>query len=94
MNRTSVVILVLVLLLLVAGVFITITLVKNYQRKEMLQQQTIYQQGIQAGFNLAVRQLLQQASTCRVVPVYADNVTLNLVAVECLQQKQPVNTSE
>jgi hypothetical protein len=53
---------------------------------KIAEQNSIYQQGMNQGYQLAVLQLLQQASTCQSVPVTANNVTLNLIAVECLQQ--------
>ena len=57
-----------------------------YQGVKVEEQNSFFQQGAQFGYQQAVLQLLQQASTCQQVPVTMDNVTLNLIAVECLQQ--------
>jgi len=54
-----------------------------------------YQQGAQFGYEQAVVQIIQQGMTCEPVPLFANtdegNVTLNMIAVECLQaaQNQP-----
>lgn len=78
----------MIIIALAAIIVITIGYIA-YDKYEETQQQEklkIQQAGIQAGYQQAVIQLLQQASTCNPVPVKANNVTLNLVAVECLQQ--------
>ena len=59
-----------------------------YQGVKVEEQNTVFQQGAEFGYQQAVAQLLQQASTCQQVPVTMNNVTLNLVAVECLQQAE------
>ena len=46
----------------------------------------IYQGGAQYGYELALSQLFQQASSCEPVPVTYNNQTINMIAVECLQQ--------
>ena len=62
------------------------------ENAKIAEQNSIFQQGFNNGttygYQMAVVQLLNQASTCKSVPVTANNVTLNLVATECLQ-KQP-----
>ena len=54
----------------------------EYQRVMTQEQFSAYQQGVQIGYQEAVRQLLEQASTCQQVPVTMNNLTLNLIAVE------------
>jgi uncharacterized membrane protein YebE (DUF533 family) len=46
----------------------------------------IYQQGAQEGYEQAVMQMFQQASSCQQVPLTVENQTIGIVAVECLQQ--------
>ena len=62
--------------------------VSAYQAAKQKQQISILQQGVQLGYEQAVLQLMQQAITCQQVPVTAQNQTLNLIAVECLQKAQ------
>lgn len=52
---------------------------------EQAEQMGIFQQGAAFGYEQAVVQLAQQAVTCQPVPVSVDNVTINMIAVECLQ---------
>ena len=47
----------------------------------------IYQQGAQVGYEQAVSQMFQQAASCQQVPLSVDNQTINIVAIECLQQQ-------
>ncbi len=42
----------------------------------------------QTGVQLALLSVMQQAGQCQTVPLTYGNVTMNLVAVECLQQAQ------
>ncbi|MGC9309527.1 MAG: hypothetical protein ACP5D2_02410 [Candidatus Nanoarchaeia archaeon] len=57
----------------------------KYQEKQLEQEVSIYREGMQAGYQQAVIQLYQQASTCQQVPIQYENQTLNIVAVKCLQ---------
>jgi len=50
--------------------------------------QDVYNQGALFGYQQAVLQLMQQVSTCQQVPIVYENTTLNVIAVECLQQAQ------
>ena len=61
----------------------------NEKTQKELQQKTA--EAYQAGIQSAVIQILQQASTCKPVPLTAQNTTLNLIPVECLQQQQQQN---
>lgn len=47
----------------------------------------IYQQGAQVGYEQAVTQIFQQAGSCQQVPLTVQNQTVNIIAVECLQQQ-------
>lgn len=46
----------------------------------------VYNRGAQAGYEYAIVQVAQQAATCQQVPLIVGNSTINVVAVECLQQ--------
>jgi len=46
-----------------------------------------FQLGVQYGFEQAITQLVQQAQTCEQVPILYNNQTINMIAVECLQQQ-------
>jgi flagellar basal body-associated protein FliL len=42
-------------------------------------------QGWNDGYTFAVVSLMQQASSCQPVPIYFENQTINVIAIECLQ---------
>ncbi|MBU0466042.1 MAG: hypothetical protein KJ718_04570 [Nanoarchaeota archaeon] len=63
-------------------------LIDKYNEKRQQEQLNAFQQGAQAGYEQAVIQIVQQALTCQSVPLYVENQTINVIAVECLQ-KQP-----
>lgn len=92
MRTQNVIIAVLAVLLVIAAGFIAATQIRAYNLEKKAEQQKLsdeaYQKGAQEGYAVAITQLMQQAATCNQVPVYANNVTMNLVAVECLQQGQ------
>jgi hypothetical protein len=60
----------------------------EYQRIKTQEQLSVYQQGVVIGYQQAVIQLLNQVSTCQQVPVTYENLTINVIAVDCLQQAQ------
>jgi hypothetical protein len=62
--------------------------VSEYQKMKNQEQLSAYQQGVVIGYQQAVIQLLNQVSTCQQVPVTYENLTINVIAVECLQQAQ------
>lgn len=51
--------------------------------KYRVKQASIYQKGLQDGFQQMLTYMFQQASTCRQVPLTVQNQTINLIAVEC-----------
>ncbi len=91
-NRQAIAIIILIILLVFAVGYISLD---KYKTRQLQNQILIYKQGLQAGYEQAIIQLFQQAMTCQQVPIWAPvqagnqtvNKTLNLVAVECLQQK-------
>lgn len=74
---------VLAVLLLIAVIFIVVTQIQQYNEEKSIE---IYQMGMQVGYEEAIKQLMSGLSTCQAVPLYAGNVTMEAVAVECLQQ--------
>ena len=90
-KKSSWTILVLMILLVIALVYIAYTQYSSYIQKRnttiMQSYQQSYQEGTQDGYEFAIRQLVQQSLSCNPVPVFADNISVNLIAVECLQQQ-------
>ncbi|UCD03356.1 MAG: hypothetical protein JSV63_01835 [Candidatus Aenigmatarchaeota archaeon] len=82
-NRQRLIILVMAISLVITVSYIVMDF---FQKMKAADENTAFAQGFQVGYEQAVLQLLQQASTCQPVPVTADNFTLNLLATECLQQ--------
>jgi len=82
-NKT--IILALAILLILAISYIG---VGKYNQRQMQKQVLVYQQGLQAGYQQAIIQIMQQAVTCQQVPLFAQNQTMNIVAVECLQKSE------
>lgn len=62
--------------------------IDKYFQARQAEQLSLFQQGAQAGYQQAVLQLMQQAATCRQVPLFYNNQTINVIAVECLSQAQ------
>jgi len=84
MNKQKIAILVLAILLILAIAYISMG--RYFQNKEQ-KQLAVFQQGAQYGYQQAIIQIMQQALTCQQVPMFAQNQTINLIAVECLQPK-------
>lgn len=77
----NVLIIILIILLLASIGYI---LFDKYRTTKAQEQLSFFQQGVQIGYEQAILQLIQQASTCQPVPVFANNQTINMIAVECL----------
>lgn len=75
-----------IIIILILSFFIFQT---NYQNKKQTRELQIYQQGLQQGFEQAIVQLIFESRSCQPVPVFAGNVTANLIDVGCLKQSQP-----
>jgi len=83
--KSTIVIVILIVLLAIALGYIGYV---EYAKINTQKQLSVYQQGAQAGYEQAIIQVMQQASTCQQVPLHYNNNTVNLIAVECLQQNQ------
>ena len=94
MQKQNLTILVLVVLLAVALAYIGYGYYSSAQQAaqaaKQAEQNTLRDQGIQYGEQLAIYQIFQQAATCQQVPLFYGNSTvnqtINVVAIECLQQ--------
>lgn len=82
MKKTNVIILVLSIALVVAVGYIAISF---YQNVKIQREQNLYIQGAQEGFKTAIGQIMQNAATCMEVPLTYENVTIRLIAVDCLK---------
>ena len=85
LTREKLAIIVLSVLLLLAAGYIAFL---KYEEQKQQELTGVFNQGVQAGYQQAVILLFQEASTCRQVPVMVQNQTINVFAVECLQQQQ------
>lgn len=79
MRKQTFVIIILIILLVVAAGYIVYTKFQASQQQKMLSV-------AQFGYQQAIIEIMEQALKCEQVPLYAGNDTLNIVAVECLQQ--------
>ena len=71
--------------IIVMGIMILIGLCLFLIPKYNLNQQ---QEGFQIGYQQAKIDIIQMAVTCQQVPILLGNQTINLIAVECLQQNE------
>lgn len=81
-KKRNIILIVLSVLLVLAVGYIGYDL---YLENQLQKQIEIYQQGAQVGYEQAITQLFQQAQSCQQVPIFYNNQTLNIIAVECLQ---------
>lgn len=51
--------------------------------------ESIFIVGADYGYNSAVAQIFEESIKCEPVPITVDNQTINLIAIECLQQDVP-----
>jgi len=77
-QKSQKLVMILSILLIAAILFIAVTQIIQAKQK-------IYKQGMQAGYEFAITQIIQQLLTCNPVPLYMGNVTVNAIAVECTQ---------
>lgn len=77
---------IIALAVLLVGALVYIGISKWNEAKQQ-EQLGIYQQGAQYGYEQAIIAVAQQAATCQKVPLKIENQTINIIAVDCLQQK-------
>jgi hypothetical protein len=81
-NRLKIITLVLAVLLIITLVYIALDI---YQQGKQQEQLLFFQQGAQYGYEQAILQIVQQATTCQQVPLLVGNDTISIIAVGCLQ---------
>jgi len=69
----------LVLLIVVVGFFGF----DKYTSAKEQEQISIFERGVSLGQQQIILQMIQQAQTCQPIPLYAENVTVNMIAIEC-----------
>ncbi len=83
MKKEKLIIIVLSVILAIAFIYILTT---HIEKKTNL----IYEDGANYGYQYAIYDIYSKASECQQVPIYMNtnttNSTLNLIAVECLQE--------
>lgn len=82
MKNKSKVILVVLLVLAVGYIVFD-----KYSEARFEKEKNIYNAGASYGYESAVTQIAQMASTCDVVPLIIDNQTLNVIALDCVEQE-------
>jgi flagellar basal body-associated protein FliL len=80
----NVIIIALAVLLVIAILYIGISSYSSYKEQRNI---VIFEQGAQAGYTQAITQLVNMVMTCQQVPLSAGNNSINVIAVECLQQQ-------
>ena len=84
MSKQTITVIVLLVLLLAALGFIGYN---YYANSKAAEQQAIFTQGAQYGYQQTILSILQQATTCQTVPLFygnsTQNQTINMIAVEC-----------
>jgi hypothetical protein len=78
----NIVILILLILLFFSVGYIVAEKLQEKKQKELAE---TFQQGIRAGYENAVLSMMQRASSCQSVSLYANNQTMELIDVGCLQ---------
>ncbi len=67
---------VVLLILFIVGMFVIKPAIQKYRDKM-----------INAGMEYAVFLLMQEVSTCKLIPLTFENQTIEVIAIECLQQQ-------
>jgi hypothetical protein len=82
MDKKSWIIVLLVVLLLGTAGYITTS---EYRTALAVKEVDTFRQGVQTGYEQTILQLAQQVASCKQVPLFVGNQTINVIAVECLQ---------
>ena len=60
--------------------------ISEWNKRQTEKQSEVYQAGASYGYELAIVQIIQQATTCQQIPLKFKNQTVNIIAVDCLRQ--------
>ena len=74
-NNQKIIIIILVTLLIISVGYIIQDKYVEYK----------FQQGVSLGYQQAIIDIIQKAIKCQTIPLTIKNQTINLIAVECLQ---------
>ncbi|MEK6935186.1 MAG: hypothetical protein AABW67_00190 [Nanoarchaeota archaeon] len=80
-SKRKIIISLIVLLIIVIGYVIF----DKYNERKQQEELSIFQQGAQYGYEQAITTLIQQAQTCQEVPIWAGNVSIEVISTKCLQ---------
>ena len=83
MRKQKIIIILIILLILAIG-YILFSKYSDWKQEKDLKR---FQQGLQQGYEQAIIQVVQQASTCQQVPLRIEDQVINIIAVECLSQE-------
>ena len=83
MNKNIIIIGILATCLLLTVGYIAINV---YQERQMQRDRNMYNDGFVTSYNEVVSNLFELAITCQQIPIELENNTINLIAVECLQE--------
>ena len=83
MKKQTITIIVLAVLLVFALGYIGVGRYNDYKQKKDL---GIFKQGVQYGYEQTVIQIINLASGCKPVPLKNGNISMGVVAVDCLSQ--------
>ena len=92
MDVKNTVIFVLIVVLVIALGYISF---EKWKDKKSEQEINIFKQGTQYGYEQAVLDMMQRATTCQPVRLFAEggNVSIDMIATECLDVAQQKNGS-
>ena len=82
-----VIIIAMILIVLIAGFFS----LRAYQNQR---DGTVFSNGVQYGYGQAIVQLMNMTLSCQPVPLHAGNATIEIIAVDCLQQQAPTQPTQ
>ena len=75
--KIGLIITVVLLVLFIVGILVIKPAIQRYDTKM-----------INAGVEYAIVSIMEQAITCQTVPLTFKNQTINMIAIECLQQQE------
>ena len=87
MKNNYLTIILAVLLLLAVGYIVMDKWAEAKVEKEQTLLQAGFEQGFTQGYEQAVMQLIQEAVKCQPVPITYMNASLQMIAIDCLQQQ-------
>jgi Tfp pilus assembly protein PilO len=90
MAKQTILIVILVILLVAAVGYIAYGLFNAHQQKKIAEKQNEQMKLFQQGYEFGVAQLINEAAKCDLdgVPVTYKNITIRVVALECIQAAQ------